>query len=238
MQLKKLVIALLGLGFTSNMVPAEGGQADPKKPSQEGWNVLTTEVNKKVNVPGTGNEYQPIGNIFIPIPSLEAFGIKAEKREKTEDDADDGLPLYKDEKLAWLYDAVVASCKAAAKNKLVPGTIDLKDNAKIAENFEELLKEGDRRGNAEAIKLYREVANSFSSFVQGLGKSAQTQAILVGFFRNRDGLALQPNDVKTKMKGYLTQYAETLDEANMTRYMKVLSKVEEACNIAEQPNDF
>lgn len=205
------------------------GSAAPEQKIEEGWNGLKTEVSKKVNIAGSGNEYSRIGDIIIPIPSLEAFGIKAERREKTEDDPEDGLPLYKDEKLAWLYDAVVASCKASARNKLVSGTIDLKDQAKIAENFEELLKEGDRRGNAEALKLAREVLASFSSYVQGLGKSQQAQAVIVGLFRNRQALSLQTDENKNKMKGYVSAYAETLEEKDLTRYSKYLTSVEEAC---------
>jgi hypothetical protein len=210
---------------------------DVKKRIAALWHGLLTEVSKKVAIPGSGNEYSRIGDIIIPIPSLDAFGIKAETREATEDDPKDGLPLYKDDKLSWLYDAVVAQCKAQARNMLVSGTIDLKDGKSIAETFEALMAEGDRRGNAEALKLAREVQQSFSAFVQTLGKSAQTQAVLVGLFRNRQALSLQTDENKTKMQGYLQKYAETLEEVNLTRYAKYLGTVEEAC-APGTPTDF
>lgn len=210
---------------------------DVKKRLQAGWHGLLTEVSKKVNVPGTGNEYQKVGDIIIPIPSLESFGVVAEIRPRTEDDPDDGLPLYKDEKMAWLYDAVVASCKAAARNKLVSGTIDLKENNKIAETFEELLAEGERRGNAEALKLAKEVQVSFASYVQTLNKTQQTQAVLVNLFRNKQALSLQPDENKAKMVAYVAGYAETLEEKDLERYKKYLTSVEEACKPGT-PEDF
>lgn len=219
-----------------SLIPEEKAAGEPKK-LPEGWLGLATEVSKKVPSVGGGNEYQKVGEVLIPIPTLEAFGITAEHRARTEDDPDDGLPLYKDEKIAWLFEAVVAQCKAQARNKLVPGTATLKDNNKIAENFEELVAEGERRGNAEALKLAKEIITSFSSFVQGLGKSAQTQAVLVGLFRNKQALALQSDENKTKMKGYLSQYAETLDEKNLERYTKYLTSVEDAC-APGTPSDF
>ncbi len=232
-----IAMLLSGLFPVLRAVP-EAPSAGEGKKLPDGWTGLVTEVSKKVPSIGGGNEYQKVGEVIIPVPSLEAFGITGmEHRPRTEDDPDDGLPLYKDEKIAWLYDAVVAQCKAQARNKLVPGTATLKDNNKIAENFEELVAEGERRGNAEALKLAKEIISSFSSFVQTLGKSAQTQAVLVGLFRNKQALALQSDENKTKMKGYLSQYEETLEEKDLERYGKYLTSVEEAC-APGTPSDF
>jgi hypothetical protein len=200
------------------------------KAVSEGWRNLKLDVSKKVSVGPDKNEYQKVGDVILPIPTLEAFGIKAEIRPRTEDDGeDDGLPLYKEENLDWLFGAVVASCKMQARNKLVSGTAELKEGQKIAETFEELVKEGERKGNAEALKLAKEAVSSFSAYVQGLGKTVQTQAMLIGLFRNRQALSLQPDTAKEKFKGYLTAYAETLSEGDLGRYQKILTAIEEAC---------
>jgi hypothetical protein len=200
------------------------------KAVSEGWRNLKLDVSKKVSVGPDKNEYQKVGDVILPIPTLEAFGIKAEIRPRTEDDGeDDGLPLYKEENLDWLFGAVVASCKMQARNKLVSGTAELKEGQKIAETFEELVKEGERKGNAEALKLAKEAVSSFSAYVQGLGKTVQTQAMLIGLFRNRQALSLQPDTAKEKFKGYLTAYAETLSEGDLGRYQKILMAIEEAC---------
>lgn len=213
-------------------------QAAPAVVVAPGWKPLKLDVSKKVSIGPDKNEYQKVGEVVVPIPTLEAFGITAETRARTEDDGeDDGLPLYKEQNIDWLFGAVVASCKMQARNKLVSGTAELKEGLKIAATFEELTAEGERRGNAEALKLAKEVVTSFTSYVQGLGKTAQTQAMLIGLFRNRQGLSLQPDTAKEKFKGYLSSYAETLSEEDLGRYQKILTAVEDAC-APGAPTDF
>lgn len=211
---------------------AAGGTA-AKKQVLENWIALAVEVSKKVALGPDKNEYQKVGDIVIPLPSLKAFGIDAKIKEMGED----GLPVYEDENMDWLFGAVVAAAKAQARNKLVSGTAELKDGQKIAENFAELVAEGERRGNAEALKLAKEVQVSFAAYVQTLGKSTQAQAVLVGLFRNKQALALQNDETKTKFKNYLTAYAQQLEEKDLERYGKYLTSVEEAC-AAGTPTDF
>jgi hypothetical protein len=233
---KKLMSLLIGKAFLMSAMPDSPAAGEAAKKSLgAGWLGLTVDVSKKVEIPGQPgkNEYDKVGEVVIPIPTLEAFGVTAKVKEVGED----GLPVYEDEKMDWLFGSVVAACKAQARNKLVSGTADLKEGLKIAETFEELTAEGERKGNAEALKLAKEIQKSFAAFVQGLGKSTQTQAVLVGLFRNKQALSLQTDETKNKMKGYLAQYAETLEEADMTRYLKHLTSVEEAC-APGTPSDF
>ena len=199
----------------------------------ENWIGLAVEVSKKVVVGPDKNEYQKVGDIVIPVPSLKAFGIEAKIKEMGED----GLPVYEDENMDWLFGAVVASAKAQARNKLISGTAELKDGQKIAENFAELVAEGERRGNAEALKLAKEVQTSFAAYVQTLGKSAQAVAVLVGLFRNKAALALQNDETKTKFKGYLSSFASSLEDKDLERYTKYLTSVEEA-DAPGTPSDF
>lgn len=199
----------------------------------ENWIGLAVEVSKKVVVGPDKNEYQKVGDIVIPVPSLKAFGIEAKIKEMGED----GLPVYEDENMDWLFGAVVASAKAQARNKLISGTAELKDGQKIAENFAELVAEGERRGNAEALKLAKEVQTSFAAYVQTLGKSAQAVAVLVGLFRNKAALALQNDETKTKFKGYLSSFASSLEDKDLERYTKYLTSVEEAA-APGTPSDF
>lgn len=203
---------------------------------------LQMDVSKKVAVVGGGNEYQKVGEIKLPLPLLSDFGIASatlKKKEGTDEMfiGEDGLPVYEDEYLDWLFSAAVAAAKAQARNMLVSGTAELKEGKKIAETLDELIAEGERRGNAEALKLAKEIQTSFSAFVQTLGKTAATQAVLVGLFRNREALSLQDDVNKGKFKAYLEQYAETLEEKDLERYGKYLTKVEEACKPGT-PSDF
>ena len=206
--------------------------------------VLEMAVSKKVAKLGKVDEfeYEEVGKIKLPLPLLSDFGIVAELKKDEKDPAkdyigEDGLPCYTDERLDWLFGAAVAQAKAQARNKLISGTAELKDGKKIAETMEELIAEGERVGNAEALKLRHEIRKSFAAFVGTLGKSAQTQAVLVGLFSNKEALALQDDINKGKFKAYLGQYADTLEETDLGRYAKFLGSVEDAC-APGTPSDF
>lgn len=235
---KKLMYGAIASVFAAAATeqPAAAVGAVATKPLKEvlaDWIAHVVDVSKKVQVGPDKNEYQKVGDVTIPLPTLKAFGIDAKIKEMGED----GLPVYEDDNLDWLFGAAVAMCKAQARNKLISGTADLKDGQKIAENFAELTAEGERKGNAEALKLAKEVQTSFAAYVQGLGKSAAAQGVLIGLFRNKQALALQADDTKTKFKKYLSDYAETLEQKDLERYGKYLTSVEESC-AAGTPTDF
>lgn len=233
-KLNKLYSALIAQTLTLGMTDATAGAST----LPAGWATLRVDISKKAPDGKGGNEYQKIGEMAIPVPTLAAFGVDAKTRARTEDDGeDDGLPLYEDKNMDWLFGAIVASCKAQARNKLVPQTADLKDGQKIASNFDELTAEGERRGNAEALKLAKEISNAFTSWFTTLAKSVAATAMATTLFRKRDALAIQPNDIKKKMQSYLQQFAETLEPADAERYSKYLLAVEEACS-ATTAEDF
>lgn len=195
-------------------------------------------LSKRVLKAGTLDEYEyeEVGKINLPLPSLEDFGIKDAVRAKDEKDptkdavADDGLPIYQDDALNWLFGAAVSAAKAQVRNRLISGTAEFKEGKKAAETMAELIAEGERGpGNAAALQLLREIKKSFAAFVGTLGKSVQTQAILLGLFSNKEGLSLQDNVSKGKMKVYLSQYAETLTPEDLGRYSKHLTTLEECC---------
>ena len=206
--------------------------------------VLEMVVSKKVAKPGKVDEfeYEEVGKIKLPLPLLSDFGIVAAMKKDEKDPlkdfiGEDGLPEYEDEKLDWLFCAAVASCKADARNKLISGTAELKDGKKISETMEELIATGPRIGNKEALMLRHEILKSFASFVSSLGKTVTTQSVIVGLFKNREALSLQDDINKGKMKAYLGQYADTLEESDLGRYSKFLTSVEEAC-APGTPSDF
>jgi hypothetical protein len=206
--------------------------------------ILEMSVSKKVAKLGKVDEfeYEEVGKIRLPLPLLSDFGIvapmKKDEKDPTKDFiGEDGLPSYADEKMDWLFGAAVAMAKAQARNKLISGTAELKDGKKIAATMEELIAEGERVGNKEALMLRHEIRKSFAAFVGTLGKTAQTQAVLVGLFSNKEALALQDDVNKGKFKAYLGQYAETLEEKDLERYSKFLTTVDEAC-APGTPSDF
>ena len=209
----------------------------PASSLPQGWALLVVDVSKKsVAANGTGNEYVKIGEMSIPIPALEAFGITAARRARTADDGEeDGMPLYADENLQWLFDSAVKSCKADARNKLIPQTAELKDGVHIANSFADLIADG--RVGGEHLKIRNEAIKAFSAWFVTLAKSVAATAMATKLFAKTDALSLQPSDIKEKMKGYLSQFAESLEPTDAERYGKTLLSVEEACT-AQLASDF
>jgi hypothetical protein len=175
-----------------------------------------------------------VGEVAIVVPILEDIVAHVAGAKITGEE--DGLPVYDNDPANWVMSAVVAYTKAAARNKLEPGTATLKDGAKIATNWEELCMEGDRNGNGAALQLAREVKDAFAKWVATLGKNEATQKIMVQYFSVKTALELATKENKAKMLAYVEQFAESLDEATAERYARPLENVAATC--ATDTGDF
>lgn len=203
----------------------------------EAWTLLTVPLSKKVLKAGfkatdsnAEYEYQEIGKMPIPVPTLAAFGIDAATRARKEEDGDDdGLPLYEDVRMQWIFDAAVASCKASARNCYVSGTATLKEGQSISASFEELVAKGERIGNKVFMQMLKEATLSFASWFATLGKSSAALGMATQLFRKKEALELQPEGIKKNMAGYVAQFAEQLEPADADRYGKYLMSIAEAC---------
>lgn len=208
--------------------------------SAEGFQSLQMEVNKKVTKAGKA-EYSKVGDVVYYVPLLSAFGIATEQAKDDKGAViadDDGIPVYTDEKLNWLQGAIVASCKASARNRLQPGTATLKDGVKIAETFAELLAAADRSNSGAALVAIRELKNKFGEWVATLGKSAAAQQTLKTLFNAKDSLALQSETNRDKMAQYVSDFAATLDEATLAKSEKYLQGLLDACAANVDAEDF
>lgn len=196
---------------------------------------LTIDVNKKV-----ANKFQKVGDVAIYCPTLEAatWPPVRQKDEAGNDVMEDGLPVYKDEAHNWIQGAILAQVKAQARNKLVSGTATLKDGQTIATDWPTLTAEGERGGNGDALAVVREVKAAFAKHVAGLGKSQKAQETLTTLFGSKQSLALQSPENKAKMEQYVSEFAASLDEASLTRYMKYLEGINAACANTEEVDDF
>ena len=208
--------------------------------SAEGFQSLQMEVNKKVVKAGKA-EYSKVGDVVYYVPLLSAFSIATEqaKDEKGQLVTDEeGIPCYTDEKLNWLQGSIVAACKAAARNRLQPGTATLKDGVKIAATFEELLAAADRSNSGAALVAIRELKNRFGEWVATLGKSAAAQQTLKTLFNAKDSLALQSETNRDKMAQYVSDFAATLDEATLAKSERYLQGLLDACAANVDADDF
>lgn len=194
---------------------------------------LVLTVGKKVE--GTsGNEVQEVGKVDVFYPDLAEFGISAAVKKDdngAEVTDDDGVIVYADEKHDYAQYAIVQSVKMAARNKLIPGTIELRPGAVIASNWEQLLAEGGNRG--EALKLIAEIKKAFAVYVMGLEKKPEVKNAYITLFGNKQGLSLQPKAIKDKFIATVWEFAGGLDTAVLERYQRYIGSLEEVCKSAD-----
>lgn len=69
-------------------------------------------------------------------------------------------------------------------------------------------------------------------------KSAKIQAAVYELARNRSSVALQEDDRKIKFQKYLSDFAETLDETQATRFTRPLLALNEACELGNALDDM
>ena len=198
---------------------------------------LTIEVNKKV-----AGKYQPVGKlpIFVPVLAGVFAGLEVAKDKEGKEvmDEDTGLPVYADDRYNYIQDAITAAVKAEARNKLVSGTATLKDGAVIATDWAALTAETQGKGNPDALAAIREVKADFKAWAATLSKSVAAQQTMVTFFDKLDALRMQSAVHKQKIADYVSAFADTLDEAKLTRYGKYLEKVAAVCEVEVEIDDF
>lgn len=189
-------------------------------------------VSKKVN-----GKYEQQGEVAITVPTIEDI-LKFVAAAKVTGD-EDGLPVYDADEANWVQSAMLAYVKATTRNKLVPGTAQVKPGLVIPTDWAGLCAEGERGGNGAALQLAREVKEAFGKWAATLGKSQATTATLVSYFSNKTALQLASDDHKAKIKGYVEQFAESLDEATLERYQRPIENVlETASAVTAETEDF
>jgi hypothetical protein len=190
------------------------------------------EVSKKELVAGS-NQYVKQGDVTIYYPLLSELGIAIDPEKMDEN----GFPVYTDEKVQYVFDAMLAAVKAQARNKLVSGTAKLKDGQSIADTVEALLESGG--GNkGDALAAVREFLASFKAWLPTTGKKEAVQAAVYDLAANRKGLALQTMEKKQKFLGYLSDFAETLTEEQAARFSRPLLALNECCEAGDALDDM
>ena len=185
------------------------------------------EVSKKVN-----GAYESVGSVILNFPLLSELGFAV---EPTSFD-DDNLPVYADDKAQFVFDSVFASVKANARNKLVSGSVSLKDGLKIAETVEELLAVGERNG--AALQNLRDLLAKFKAWLPATGKDTKTQNALYDLVSNRKALALASDTVKGKVQTYIATFASSLKDEDLETYGRILTALDEACESVNALDDL
>ena len=187
----------------------------------------TMEVSKKEN-----GAYVKQGDVEIFYPLLKELGVSVDP-EKFDDE---GFPVYSDEKVQYVFDAVLAAVKAQARNRLVSGTATLKPGLTIASTVEELLESGGNKG--DALAAVREFLAAFKAFLPSTGKSEKVQAAVYELARNKAAVAIQSDEKKEKFQVYLANFTETLTPEQAARFSRPLLGLEDACQASDALDDM
>lgn len=184
------------------------------------------KVSKKEN-----GAYVEVGEVEVFYPLLSELGLAVEPSGKDED----GFPTYADEKVQFVFDSILSAVKASARNKLVSGSVELKDGNKIAETVEELLATGERSGAALALR--REFFADFKAFLPSLGKSQAYAAGIYDIVSNIKGICNQSAARKALISDIVGQFAGTLDAAKLASYERLLTQIAEQVEaVSELPD--
>lgn len=170
-------------------------------------------------------KYVEQGSVEVTVPTLQDIAPFIAAKETG---VEEGVPVYDSPEANWIMSALMATVKAAARNKLVSGTANIKDGLKIPETWAEFTAEG-VRGGGEALAILREAKAEFAEWISAQGKSEAVTNALVTFFGNRAALQLQSAANKKKVQGYVESFAESLDEAKLERMQRPIDAVIAAC---------
>lgn len=188
---------------------------------------LNMEVNKK-----EGGEYKLVGKVEVPVFELKAFGISIDADAVSEE----GLPTYKNPSLQYVQDAITAAIKAAARNKLIGGSVALKPGNKIASTVAELLESGGNNG--AALALHREFITDFANYLATKsGKNAGVQSLYTGLVKAKATIALSTEARRNGLAAQLEAFLVSLPEVDQAKYLNIVSGLSDLCEGATDLDD-
>jgi hypothetical protein len=188
--------------------------------------MLKMEVNKK-----EGGEYKLVGSVDVPVFALNDFGIEVIANGKD----DNGLPLYNDAKLQYVQDAITAAIKAAARNKLVGGSIVTKAGNKIATTVAELMESSGNSG--AALALHRDFLAAFTAYLLTSGKNAKVQALYSSMVKNKASIALSTEARRTGLATQLEAFINAISESDQEKYLGIVEGLSSLCDNSADLDD-
>lgn len=203
-------------------------------------------LSKTVEVAGKKPKRVEVATVQIPMPILADFGISGTQAIAAEDDKDmgyikgqpmfdDGVPVYGDPKADFLQTAITARVFSMVRNRFVDGKI--KPGAVIPEDFEQLLAETTRSGDALAMR--REAKDSFAAYLQSKEKPAVVVELLSNLFYNSAKVlpSAAPKYV-TALQTHAGDWIGTLKPEQATRFTPKIQELNESIKSATVSDDI
>ena len=165
-------------------------------------NTVKLPISKTIN-----SKREQIGEVEVYCPTLAEIGLTAEPTGKDED----GALIYESNLHSFVYSAVLAAVKTAARNKFQPQTDQLRVGAKIAETLEELVAPSVSNKGAALVER-RALLDSFKQWIAASGRNEAVQKMLLMMLDKTDNLLLQDADKREKIKGYFVDFGNATAE--------------------------
>lgn len=165
-------------------------------------NTVKLPISKTIN-----SKREQIGEVEVYCPTLAELGLAAEPSGKDED----GALIYESNLHAFIYGAILAAVKTAARNKFQPQTDQLRVGAKIAETLEELVAPSVSNKGAALVER-RALLDSFKQWIAASGRNEAVQKMLLMMLDKTDNLLLQDADKREKIKGYFVDFGNATAE--------------------------
>ena len=191
------------------------------------FEAIETVISETVKGKDGKGERKEIGKISFLVPTLAEFGIEGEtvRDEKTSELS------YTDNKLNWLYGAVVAAARAILTSKLEPKSISFKQGHSAWVDFDSMIATSGLRGQALAIR--RDFIASFTSYIAKLGKSEKWSTAMVGFASKPQALASTTTGNKAVFSAKLDEYEKTLSDNDKVKFLNIMLELAKVASGAE-----
>lgn len=187
--------------------------------------MVKLEVSKNVPAAGGASVREKVGDVEIYVPTLKEIGIEVEPVSEEKD----GTLNYADNTHSFIYSALLAAAKQVSRNKLKPGTVEVKPGNALPTNLVELVTPSENTGNV--LTERRNLLAMFKDWLVSLEKPENVKALLRTFLEKPETLLVQPLDKRAKIKPYYeafgTAVEEKLSDYQGNYLMEVLAKCDE-----------
>lgn len=189
-------------------------------------NQITLSVSKTVTKNGKA-ERELVGSLPMYVPTLRDIGIDADPTDQKEE----GELVYANNVHQFIYNALATQAKAIARNRLKPGTTQLRGTTPIATTLEELATPAENTSNVLAER--RGLMELFKGHIGQTNLAAPLQKLLQTFLEKPEVLVMQPAEKRQKIKTYFETFGNAVEDQLTEWQGNYLVNVIEQCDAAE-----
>ncbi len=206
-------------------------------------NSLNLIMRTTVDINGK-NKRIDVDSVEVPYPTLHDADTRLPEPDKWAEDEDKNkTPVYENESLQWVQDAMLDAVRREARNvtKVVEAgkdddgniTYKLEYTRDIPATFGQLCEEHKRQGG-EYLKIRHEAIAHFTNWLQTLDKSQGAMDMAKKLFSDPVSLDVSPVNTRQQfLSHYLSPYIDSLSNEQSARFENIILKVTTAAQSEE-----